>query len=154
MEFVIFIALLFSVSLFHRREHQKFIEGLRGLQRELASPTPVQEEIKKALKPHDWRLVDLKTGKAWMRRAFDPKGREAVARYAVPVVLLAAMPLLLQAWKMAAVYFAVLLVKWFATVTVLDLNPLHPYYDVRLPGFRLFGETLEEKQEKNKDKAA
>lgn len=150
MEFVIFIALLFSVSLFHRREHQHFIAGLRALQRELASPAPVQDEVKKALKAHDWRLIDLKTGKAWLRRAFDPKGGEAVARYAVPVALLAAMPLLLQAWKMAAVYFAVLVIKWFATVTVLDLSPHHPHYDVRLAGFRLFGETLEEKAEKDK----
>lgn len=150
MLFFIFIVLVSCMSLFHRREHVLFIEELRALQPKLADRRPDAVVIRAQLKDEDWRLVRLDGNDARLRRAFNPKGREAVLRYAVPVVLIGLTLATLASFTMAAIYLAVLGVKWFGSVTVLDLAPSSPRYEVRLGRFRLFGESLAEPAPKKK----
>jgi hypothetical protein len=150
MLFVIFIILVSAMSLFHRREHVMFIEELRALQTKLADRRPDAVVIKSQLKDEDWRLVRLDGGDAHLKRAFNPKGRDAVLRYAVPVALIGLTLACLASVTMAGIYFVLLCVKWFASVTVLDLSPASPRYEVRLGKFRLFGESLTEEVAKKK----
>jgi len=142
MAFIIFILCIAALGFFHRREHEMFVRELQRLQPTLATETPELTTLMLNLRGCDWRVVKLDGLQLHLRRAFQIADREAAFRYGMPVAILSAMLVLLQDFKLAALYAAALGLKWFATVTVLNLTPAQPEYNVRLFGFRLFGETL------------
>ena len=142
MQFFVFITLFFAISLFHRQEHLWFIAELRALQKKLAAATASEAGVKESLKGEDWRLVALAASQLSLRRAFHVGNAKAAARYATPILLLCITLLWLQSWVLAGGYAALLAVKWFASVTVLDIGPAAARYEVRLFGRKLFGESL------------
>lgn len=144
MLYPIFLFLIWAIALFHVWEHRRFIEELRKLQRVLASFSPAKEELAEKLKGRDWRIVSLEGTKLGLRRAFMVKDGFSAARYAAPVAFIVASLLVLETWIMAGVYFALMVVKWFMTKTVLDVSPVNARYDVTLFGMTLFGEELPE----------
>ncbi|HYD17049.1 MAG TPA: hypothetical protein VEF76_01055 [Patescibacteria group bacterium] len=143
MLFFLFITVFFATAEFHRREHVLMQKELRDLQAKLASEAPVEAALRAQLQGEDWRLVSLTGTEAGLRRAFEVPEREAVLRYAVPVVAFTIMLLGLQNWTLPFLYAGVMALKWFASLTVLDLDPHRPRYEVRLFGLRLFGERLD-----------
>lgn len=142
MQFVAFITLFFLTVLFHQREHVLMIAELRKLHGKLATATPDAATLNAQLRGDDWRLVFLRGTQAGLRRAFEVPSTVAILRYAVPVVLFCLMLLGLQTWVMPAIYAVIMALKWFVSVTVLDTDPYLPRYEVRMFGFRLFGEEL------------
>ncbi len=142
MQFVAFITIFFATVLFHRREHVLMIAELKTLHKKLADAAPIEARLEAQLKGEDWRLVSLRGTQAGLRRAFEVPGTEAVLRYAVPVALCCLMLLGLMNWIVPGVYAGIMVLKWFASVTVLDTDPYLPRYEVRLFGLRLFGEGL------------
>lgn len=147
MMYPLFLFSIWAIALFHVWEHRRYIEELRGLQRVVANFTPSRETLTEQLKGRDWRIVSLEATKLGLRRAFMVKGAFSAARYAAPVVFFVLCLLLLESWNMAAGYFFAIVIKWFLTVTVLDVSPANPRYDLRLFGVTLFGEPLPEKGE-------
>lgn len=146
MQFFAFISLFFATALFHRREHVLMISELKALHKKLADPAPDAARLAQQLQGDDWRLVYLRGTQAGLRRAFEVPGTEAILRYAVPVALCCLMLLGLMNWVVPGVYAGIMILKWFASVTVLDTDPYLPRYEVRMFGLRLFGEALETKE--------
>lgn len=144
MLYPLFLLMIWAIALFHVWEHRRFIEELRKLQRVLAGFAPARETLAEQLKDRDWRIVSLEGTKLGLRRAFNVKDGFSAARYAVPVLFMTLSLLVLEAWVMAGVYLISILIKWFLTVSVLDISPANPRYDVRLLGLKLFGEELPE----------
>ena len=142
MAFFIFILCIAAIGFFHRREHEMFVSELRQLQPLLANEVPEFPALNMKLLGRDWRVIKLEGTQLHMRRAFQIADKAAALRYGVPVAILSAMLVLLQDFRLAALYGAALVIKWFATVTVLNLTPAQPEYEVRLFSFRLFGEPL------------
>lgn len=142
MQFFAFITIFFATAMFHQREHRLLVRELRALHAKLSDPAPGEPTLAAKLKGEDWRLVSLRGTQAGLRRAFEVPGIEAMLRYGVPVALFCLMLLGLQNWVMPGIYAAVMALKWFASVTVLDTDPYLPRYEVRMFGFRLFGEGL------------
>lgn len=142
MAFMIFIFCLGAVGFFHRREHELFVRGLRQLQPMLAAEPLDAARLSVELPKYDWRLIGLKGRSLEMRRAFQLVDREAALRYAVPTGIACVMLVFLHSFIVAGLYIAALGIKWFTTVTVLNLDPLLPEYEVRLGRSRLFGEGL------------
>ncbi len=148
MAFFIFIFAVFVAGFYHRYEHQKLIEALRALQLRLAAERPDIDLVRQALESEDWAIVELKSTRLSLRRKFEVNDRDAKLRYAVPVAVMCVLLIFLQNFALAFAYGAVLGVKWFLTLTIIDLDPLHPEYEVDLMGRRLFGESLMMKQRK------
>ena len=142
--FIVFMAVIWGMALFHRREHVRLAPELYPLQKSLASEHPDAETIRAGLQGKDWRMTGLDKTKLSLRRAFAVKNREDALRYTVPVALLCVILIYIQNWWLAGLYFAALLLKWFASVTVVDLDPLAARYQVKLFGLPLFGEALTE----------
>jgi len=142
MAFIIFIFCLGALGFFHRREHELFVRGLQQLQPLLASEPPEAAHLVTLLPKYDWRLVGLQARNLEIRRAFQLVDREAGLRYAIPIGIACIMLVFLHSFAVATIYIAALAIKWFLTVTVLNLDPLLPEYEVRLFGTRLFGESL------------
>ncbi len=142
MQFFAFITIFFATAMYHQREHRLLVGELRALHAKLADAAPSEASLEARLKGEDWRLVSLQGTQAGLRRAFEVPGTEAVLRYAVPVVMFCLMLLGLQSWIMPGIYAGVMVLKWFVSVTVLDTDPYLPRYEVRMFGFRLFGEGL------------
>lgn len=153
MKFFIFATLLLAIGLFHRREHVRFIEELRALQRKLsASAAPDAARLKEALKGEDWRFISLDGTQLGLRRAFEVKNLDGALRYAAPVALASAALLALGSWAMAGLYAAAVAVKWFLTLTVVNIDEFKPAYEVRLFGIKLFGESLAETETETENK--
>jgi hypothetical protein len=142
MAFFIFIFAVFVAGYYHRYEHQQLIIELRALQLRLASEHPNIDIVRQALEKVDWSVVELRATRLKLRRKFEINDRDAKLRYAVPVGVICVLLVFLQSFGLAAIYAAILAVKWFVTVTVIDLDPLHAEYEVDLLGRRLFGESL------------
>jgi hypothetical protein len=142
MKFLLFICCLWAMGWFHRREHLRDAAALRDVQKTLSSLPPDKDALKTALAGQDWRLVSLTPRHAVLKRAFQVERREDMLRYGMPLVFLAVLLIALQGWGIAAVYAAVLAVKWFALTTAVTLSPYDGRYDVSLFGIRLFGEYL------------
>ena len=149
MAFFIFIFAVFVAGYYHRFEHQRLIVALRALQLRLAAERPDIDLVKQALEHEDWTVVALKSTRLSLRRKFQVEDREAKLRYAVPVAVMCILLVFLQNFALAFFYGAVMAVKWFLTVTIIDLDPLHPEYEVDLMGRRLFGESLLPKQKRS-----
>lgn len=136
MEYVVFTVLVWTVALFHRREH-------RGLQQELQTlPREALTETTPAIAGHDWRVTAVDAGSVTMKRAFQPVGRAGILRYALPVVFLAVMMIVLQSFIMAAAYLAALMLRWFVLEIKITRPPEQAAYTALLYGRQLFGETL------------
>lgn len=148
MKFFIFASLLMAIGLFHQREHVRFVAGLRLLQKKLSAIGPDAAKLKEALKGEDWRFISLEGQKLGLRRAFEVKNSEDTLRYAVPVMIACAALLALESWAIAGVYAAIICVKWFASLTMLNLDSFAPGYEVRLLGIKLFGESFAEPEKK------
>lgn len=152
-KFLVFIAVVAAIGLFHRREHIRYEDELFLLRKELESEKPVEAEIKERLKGRDWRLTGMDRTCALLKRAFNVPGREDALRYAVPIVLFCVLIVYLGMWRMAALYGGALALKWFAAQTALDLDPFTPRYEARLFGRRLFGQSLAQRPGATRTKA-
>ena len=136
MLFVLFIAVLFALGLFHRWEHRVMIADLKGVLPLLqagAEPLPATQ---------DWRVVSQGSGTWVLRRAFHVPDKTAALRYAVPVLLAAVMMIGLGNIPMGIAYAVICTLKWFAADTEVKTAPLAEY-TVKLAGIKLFGEPLE-----------
>lgn len=118
--------------MFHQREHRLFETELKKIAVKLAAGENLDNE--------DWRIMGRDGGIYKLKRAFRIPGREDLIRYAVPVILAAIILILLQSWALGFAYILLLGVKWFATVTVIDVKK--SAYSVTLFGFRIFGQDI------------
>ena len=132
MQFVVFIILLFSVCQFHRREHQRLEVELRTLLQTASNGTLPADT--------DWQVMRFEQNILHLRRAFMLKSTFDRLRYFLPILFLAVMLIILQSWIMAAIYAAILCVKWFVTRIRLDIT--RGRYDVIIFSKALFGEQL------------
>ena len=134
MMFMLFIAVLFTLALFHRWEHRVMIADLKlalaALQTSGALPAA-----------QDWRAVSQSGGTWILRRAFHVPDKTAALRYAVPVLLAAVMMIGLANIPLGIGYVFFCAVKWFGTDIELQTAPV-PGYGVKLAGIKMFGEPL------------
>lgn len=134
MMFVLFIAVLFALGLFHRWEHRVMIADLK----QVLPPLQTSGAVPAA---QDWRIVSQDADTWVLRRAFHVPDKTAAMRYAVPVLLAAVMMIGLANIPLGLAYAAFCTVKWFAVDIHLQAAPL-PAYSVKLAGIKMFGEPL------------
>ncbi|MDE1151404.1 MAG: hypothetical protein PW788_02610 [Micavibrio sp.] len=149
MPFLIFICSIFALAYYQRLEHRQLIVSLRALQKQLACETPGRTLIEQQLETEDWRVIDLENTRLSLRRKFMVQDRQALIRYAIPVIILCVILVLLQNFILAALCIAGLAIKWFVSVTVLELSPHHPEFEVTVFGQRIFMQNLAPPQEQN-----
>lgn len=134
MMFILFIAVLFALALFHRWEHRVMIADLKQVLPLLQAGTPLPVT-------QDWRVV-AQDGRAWvLRRAFHVPDKTAALRYAMPVLLAAVMMIGLANIPLGLGYAVFCAVKWFGTDIRLEALPTAAYR-VELVGIKMFGEPL------------
>jgi hypothetical protein len=136
MEYVVFTVLVWTVALFHRREHRNLRQELQAL------PAHSLTETTPAISGYDWRVTAVDAGSVTLKRAFQPIGRAGILRYALPVLFLAVMMIVLQSFIMAGAYLAALALRWFVLEIKITRPPQQPAYTATLYGRPLFGETL------------
>lgn len=136
MMFLIFIAVVFALGLFHRWEHRVMIADLKQVLPLLKTGAA---EITAA---QDWRLISQAEGYWTLRRAFHVPDRTAALRYAMPVLLAATMMIGLANIPMGIGYAVFCVTKWFGTDIQIKTAPLAEYA-VQCAGIKIFGEPLE-----------
>lgn len=132
--FIVFLIYIWALCWCHRLEHKRFVAEMKILQPMIAAAGA------DALAGRDWRLLSMTDREARMKRAFDITDHAAILRYALPVALIALMLIYGQFWGLAALYAALIAVKFFLLETVLFRKEAR--YEVRLFGVRLIGEDL------------
>lgn len=108
MLFVVFMIVVWTAALFHRREHRRLPDELAKID------TRAAYETGQKIDGHDWRVIADTKDRLVMKRAFEPVGMEGKLRYTLPVVLLAVMMIWLQSIPATVFYMVFLCIRWFA----------------------------------------
>ncbi len=127
MIFIVFTIMLWLIALFHIWDHRRFEQDLAAL----------------AEGKRDWRAVALpagvSTGEAY-RRALMIHSRADFTRYAVPVLFFVVLLLGVKSPVAAALYLAVIVIKWFVSKVVLYRD--EGRYEIYLLHQRVFAAAL------------
>ena len=129
------------MGLYYRAMHVAYIKELGSLAHRIGGLDAA------ALTAEDWSLVKREENIFILKRAFEvgnkDKGfnKQALLRYCPPFFFFGVMLFLLQDWKLALGYAAGVAVGWVYAETTLTTGVVASY-EVRIFGYRLFGEPL------------
>lgn len=130
MFFVAFLLIIWAIAVFHQKEHKAYIKEMRVIAE--------NGQIGNL----DWRKIREDQQYLCLRRAFNIRNKSDLIRYGLPVIFFAAMLIVFGKWFLSFFYLAVIVVKWFATVTEVSYGANPHYYRLSLAGLPVWTEKL------------